>query len=352
MKKNFDDSYPVEIQAKVKKNLVWIVLFRSCMMFAGFTSAYIVSMGDSFWVKVDIPQAFFVSTALIVLSSIVLVFANKSAKSGNISRARMLIVATLLLGIGFGTFQFLGYKSLVKSGAHWVTHIIVDDGRYGDYYEIKKGGEYLTVENNQYYFKGEQIQGEDKKQFQKFAEQFNVPLLKDLKGKNIKYDEFTLLYKSEPLSFIDGEFIRPNGERLEELDFLRLRQLAQNIKDDRVDFFMQGEMGKDFKLYYNGNELNYKERTLMYKGKPLSANLQNKLLRGNSDMSTAYFYVITILHLLHVVAGLIMLIVMSVRSYSAENEYKMAISLSAGSIFWHFLGVLWLYLLLFLLFIH
>lgn len=352
MKKNFDDTYPVEIQSKVKRNLVWVVVLSICMMFAGFTSAYIVSMGDSFWVKVDIPPAFFVSTALIVLSSIVLIFANKAAKNQQVFRARILIVATLLLGIGFGIFQFLGYKSLVKSGAHWVTHIIVDDGRYGDYYEIKKGGEYLSVENNQYYFKGEQIQGEDKVALQDFARQFNVKSLSDLKNKNINYGDFTLLYKGEPLNFMDGEFIRPNGERLEELDFQRLRQLAQNIQDDRADFFMRGEMGKDFKLFYNGNELDYKERTLMYKGQPLSANLQNKLLRGNSDMSTAYFYVITILHLLHVVAGLIMLVLMSIRSYSANNSYKMAISLGAGSIFWHFLGVLWLYLLLFLLFIH
>nr|WP_299207030.1 cytochrome c oxidase subunit 3 [uncultured Brumimicrobium sp.] len=352
MKKNFDDSYPVEVQTKVKRNLVWVVILSITMMFAGFTSAYIVSMGDSFWVKVDIPREFFISTAIIVLSSLVLFLAHKAAKSNQLKKARMLIVATLLLGIGFGTFQFLGYKALVKSGAHWVTHIIVDDGRYGDYYEIKKGGEYLTVENNQYYFKGEKLEGEDKEAFKSFAAQFNVPLLEDLKGKNISYGEFTLLYKSEPLNFMDGEFIRPNGERLEELDFQRLRQLVQNIEDDRADFFMQGEMGKDFRLFYNGNELDYHERTLMYKGQPLSANLQNKLLRGNTDMSTAYFYVITILHLLHVVVGLIMLIYMSVRSYSEENAYKMAISLGAGSIFWHFLGVLWLYLLLFLLFIH
>ncbi|PKR79676.1 hypothetical protein CW751_14000 [Brumimicrobium salinarum] len=352
MKKNFDDSYPIEVQTKVKRNLVWVVLLSISMMFAGFTSAYIVSMGDSFWVKVDIPTAFFISTAIIILSSIVLFLANKAAKASDVKKARAFIVVTLLLGIGFGVFQFMGYKSLVKSGAHWVTHIIVDDGRYGDYYEIKKNGEYLTVENNQYYYKGEQLTGEDKKAFKTFAAQFNVQQLSDLKNKNINYENFTLLYKSEPLSFIDGEFIRPNGERLEELDFQRLRYLVQNIQDDRADFFMQGEMGKDFKLYYNGNELDYKERTLMYKGKPLSANLQNKLLRGNSDMSTAYFYVITILHLLHVVAGLIMLIVMASRSYTAENAYKMSISLGAGSIFWHFLGVLWIYLLLFLLFIH
>src|SRR5690554_2597790 len=184
MKKNFDDSYPRDIQAKVKNNLVWVVVVSICMMFAGFTSAYIVSMGDSFWVKVDLPIAFFISTAIIILSSLVLFGAHKAAKSGNVSRAKQLIVVTLALGIGFAVFQFIGYKALVKSGAHWVTHIIVDDGRYGDYYEIKKSGEYLTIENNQYYYKDQQIEGEDKKELQDFAKQFLVPELADLKSKN------------------------------------------------------------------------------------------------------------------------------------------------------------------------
>jgi cytochrome c oxidase subunit 3 len=43
---------------------------------------------------------------------------------------------------------------------------------------------------------------------------------------------------------------------------------------------------------------------------------------------------------------------MSIRSFSgrlATNEY---IQLRVGGIFWHFLGGLWIYLLLFLLFIH
>ena len=69
-------------------------------------------------------------------------------------------------------------------------------------------------------------------------------------------------------------------------------------------------------------------------------------------MSTAYFYIITILHLLHVVAGIIMLLVMTKRSFTGEIVEKNALGLKAGSIFWHFLGVLWIYLLLFLTFIH
>src|SRR5690554_577621 len=352
MKRKFSDEYPIETQERTRKQLVWILILSICMMFAGFTSAYIVSMGNSFWIKVNLPTAFFVSTVVIIISSIIMHFAVLAEKKGNRAKARNLLLATLFFGLGFGVSQFMGYKKLIESGAHFVSHIIVADGRYGDYYEIKKDGEYLTVENNQYYFQGEKLEGEDKIAFHDFARQFLVADMGVLKNKNINFDGFTLLYKSEPLTFVNGEFIRPNGERLIEIDFQRLYDLARNIVDDRADFFVRGEMGKDFKLLYNKNELDYQERTLMYKGQPLSPNLQNKLLRGNSDTSTAYFYIITLLHLLHVVGGVIMLIVLVKNSYTDINRDKMLVSLKSGAIFWHFLGLLWIYLLLFLLFIH
>ena len=53
-------------QNKAKKNLVYIGMFSVVMFFAGLTSAYIVSMGDSFWVKTQLPQAFWISTVIIL----------------------------------------------------------------------------------------------------------------------------------------------------------------------------------------------------------------------------------------------------------------------------------------------
>lgn len=351
MKDKFDNSYPPEVQEKTKKNLVWVTVFSILMLFAGFTSAYIVSMGGSFWVKVALPTAFYVSTAAIVVSSLTLYFATKAAKNKNVSIARGFVLVTLLLGILFGVLQFVGYKKLVDNGAHFVTHIIVSDGRYGDYFEIKKDGQFLEVENNQYVFQGEQLKGEDLKHFQNFASQF-LNHDKDALS-NIEYGtEYTLYFKGEPIALVDGALILPNGEKLGLLNYDRLRDLSRNIVDNRVDFFMRGEMGKDFKLLYNGKELEYKNRKLMIDGQELSNNFQNKLLRGNRDTSTAYFYIITILHLLHVIAGVIWLMVMTKRSFTGEITEKNALSLKSGSIFWHFLGVLWIYLLLFLIFIH
>lgn len=72
---------------------------------------------------------------------------------------------------------------------------------------------------------------------------------------------------------------------------------------------------------------------------------------SESSTSGSWVYIITFFHLLHILAGLITLAVTGNRSargkYSTENK----LGFELASIFWHFLGVLWLYLFLFLLFI-
>ncbi|MDX1652887.1 MAG: cytochrome c oxidase subunit 3 [Brumimicrobium sp.] len=350
MKDKFEKSYSPEVVEKTKKNLVWVTVFSITMLFAGFTSAYIVSMGDSFWIKIDLPDAFYISTVLIVVSSITLWLGLKSAKAKKTGSTRIYILTTLFLGILFAIFQFMGYQKLVERGAHWVSRIIVSDGRYGDYYEIKKDGAFLEVINNQYAYKGEVLKGEELDDLQSFAGQFLTKERNNLDG--IEYGDYILYYKGEPVSLVNGQFFLPNGDPIELLDYERLVFLARNIVDNRADFFMKGEMGKDFKLLYNGKELDYKNRKLYLNGQELPTNYQNKLLRGNKDTSTAYFYIITVLHLLHVLAGVIWLLIMTKRSFTGEIVEKNAMSLKAGSIFWHFLGVLWIYLLLFLVFIH
>ena len=48
------DKDPV-INEKMKKNLVYVSIFSIIMFFAGLSSAYIVLMGDSIWVKAAMP---------------------------------------------------------------------------------------------------------------------------------------------------------------------------------------------------------------------------------------------------------------------------------------------------------
>jgi len=161
----------------------------------------------------------------------------------------------------------------------------------------------------------------------------------------------TLYYLDEPLQLVNGEFIRTNGEHLKPVDYERLQMLAWNIRDGRGDFFHRGKYGKDFAIYFKGQKLDYKNRSLYYKGKRLSNPLQIKMSQAK-DNATAYLYIITFFHLLHILVTLIYLIRMVILSFTGTLDGRKKIALKTGGIFWHFLGLLWLYLLLFLLFIH
>ena len=144
MQQNYEKELSPEVREKMKKNLVYIGIFSVVMIFAGLTSAYIVSMGDSFWVKYDFPPAFYISTVIIVLSSIVLQVGISLAKKGNQTILKTVLPVTLILGIGFAYFQWKGYGELVDNGAYLSSKITVSNGRYGTYYQMKINGKPIS----------------------------------------------------------------------------------------------------------------------------------------------------------------------------------------------------------------
>jgi len=90
---------------------------------------------------------------------------------------------------------------------------------------------------------------------------------------------------------------------------------------------------------------------LLFNGKKLSKYLQIKAME-TADTGTTYLYLITFLHLLHILVTLIYMSKMTIASFSGRFSSEDHLRLKVGAIFWHFLGLLWIYLLLFLLFIH
>ena len=173
MKTDFSNELSPEVREKMKKNLVYVGIFSIIMLFAGFTSAYIVSMGDSFWLKYPMPSAFWVSTTIIVISSVCIELGIRFVKQNNQKLLKLFVTLTLLLGMGFVYFQFKGYKELIDSGIHPVNnHIIVTEGRYGDYYEIKYKGSFLEVDGNKYLLNGKELTRVQLQDVQKFMSQF------------------------------------------------------------------------------------------------------------------------------------------------------------------------------------
>lgn len=352
MKIDYDKELSPEIREKSKKNLVYVGIFSIVMMFAGFTSAYIVSMGDSFWLKYPMPNAFWISTVIIILSSIFLELGIHYIKRNNQQMLKLFVTLTLISGIAFVYFQIQGYKQLTNFGAHAVNnHIIVTQGRYGDYFEIKHNGTFIEVDGNDYLMNGKKLTENQMKDLQNFTSQF-LELKRNESFEIKNYGKpYVLYYNNQPLGMINNKLSTPDGKEIQYVDQMRLRDLSINIRDGRGDFFVKGELGKDFKILYKGKELQYKDRTLQMNGKKLSKYLQIKAMEA-SDTGTSYLYIITFLHLLHITVTLFYMLKMTISSFSGRFSAEENLSLRVGAIFWHFLGLLWIYLLLFLLFIH
>ncbi len=65
-------------------------------------------------------------------------------------------------------------------------------------------------------------------------------------------------------------------------------------------------------------------------------------------ISGSFFFAISAIHYVHVFAGLIFLLVVLVKSYKLEVHKKNLLTISLAGTFWHFVGILWIYLYLFL----
>jgi len=109
----------LERQVKVKKGLLYISIFSILMLFAGLTSAYIVRQADGDWLVFDLPALFWYSTGIILLSSLTINLALQAARKNQFEKIKQMLIATLVLGIGFCVTQYLGWKTLVDSGIYF-----------------------------------------------------------------------------------------------------------------------------------------------------------------------------------------------------------------------------------------
>lgn len=101
---------------KAAKPMLWVSMISMVMFFAGLTSAYVISMKREDWVTFDLPDAFFVSTFLIVGSSITLLLSQKFLKEDKRQLSLSMVIATLILGIGFVWQQYVGFNQLKSIG--------------------------------------------------------------------------------------------------------------------------------------------------------------------------------------------------------------------------------------------
>lgn len=107
------------IRSKTAKPLLWVAMAGMSMIFASLTSAYVVRQADSDWLSIELPMQFYYSTAIIVLSSITLVFADISAKKDNQTGIKIGLISTFVLSLAFVYSQFDAYKILMDQGFYF-----------------------------------------------------------------------------------------------------------------------------------------------------------------------------------------------------------------------------------------
>lgn len=104
-----------ERTARSYKLLLIFGMISIVMLFAGLTSAMVVSKSRPDWLKdYEMPAAFTISTVLIVLCSVTFYLAQRFIKQGNRNATTLLLLLTLVLGGLFVHYQFEGFDQLFE----------------------------------------------------------------------------------------------------------------------------------------------------------------------------------------------------------------------------------------------
>ena len=114
---------PEEHKTRTKRSYKLLLLFAMVsmtMMFAGLTSAFVVSKSRLDWLKnFELPSAFFYSTAVIIGCSVTFHLAKKAIQKDNRSATTSFLLLTLALGILFIILQFRGFGQIVEQGYYF-----------------------------------------------------------------------------------------------------------------------------------------------------------------------------------------------------------------------------------------
>ena len=106
--------------ARSYKLILLFAMVSMTMMFAGLTSAFVVSKSRVDWLKdFQLPTAFYISTIVIIGCSVTFYLAKKAIQKDNQSQTTMMLLATLALGILFVILQFVGFGQIVESGYYF-----------------------------------------------------------------------------------------------------------------------------------------------------------------------------------------------------------------------------------------
>ena len=97
----------------------WVAIGSILMLFVALTSAYIVrSASANDWQQVATPRVLWLSTALILISSVTIEISRRSLKQKSEAGYGRWLLITTLLGVAFLGSQLIAWRQLVRQGVY------------------------------------------------------------------------------------------------------------------------------------------------------------------------------------------------------------------------------------------
>ncbi len=118
---NLEELEREQIQkGKAYKTMLIFTMGSIVMIFAGLTSAYVISKSRPDWLNdFELPQVFLWSTIVMILSSVTFHLAKKAISKDNRSTTSLMLGITLALGLLFVFLQFKGFDEVIKAGYYF-----------------------------------------------------------------------------------------------------------------------------------------------------------------------------------------------------------------------------------------
>ena len=96
--------------------LLWAAIGSMVMLFAGFTSAYIVKKNQLAWIYFPLPTIFWISTVVIILSSLFIAKSLDAFKNESFKKYQVYFLIAFGLDILFIYLQIEGFKIMNSQG--------------------------------------------------------------------------------------------------------------------------------------------------------------------------------------------------------------------------------------------
>lgn len=114
---------------------------------------------------------------------------------------------------------------------------------------------------------------------------------------------------------------------------------------------INAQYGKDYTIIYHGRTLTHDGNEFYDPADAVKTPVSPKF-NEEFNMSGALICILIFLHIAHLLLGLVYLLANTIRTARGTINAQNWISLHTGGMYWHFMGILWLYLFFFLFFLY